>query len=242
MTNALILGCGRSGTSIFGELFESLHGWRYESEPLVDEIPTPGSGECLAVKVPRARADDRPPIGCSVDPDELRRIIPEPCTVFWQVRHPLDAVCSLRVGIADDWGHHPRPPDWQEWLDRPLVERCAHHWAVINGPGHDAVGVDAVTNRFEEMIRDPQASAERALREVGVDPGSMRDEVSAWAARVQDTNNEQFVEAVTSRRRSRPDHDRRVGRWRQNLAAAEVASIVPIVAAGAARFGYELPP
>ena len=38
MKNVLILGCGRSGTSIFGELFESLPGFSYLSEPDLDAI------------------------------------------------------------------------------------------------------------------------------------------------------------------------------------------------------------
>lgn len=101
------------------------------------------------------------------------------------MRHPLDAVCSLRVGICGGCDHHPRPLDWEDWLGRSLVERCAHHWAVINGDG--------------------------------------------------------FVEAETSRRHSRPDHSRRVGRWRENLSADEVDAVWPIVADAAATFGYGRP-
>lgn len=33
--NAAVLGCGRSGTSIFGELFAALPGFRYWSEPFL---------------------------------------------------------------------------------------------------------------------------------------------------------------------------------------------------------------
>src|SRR5690606_32909438 len=112
--------------------------------------------------------------------------------------------------------HHPRPPDWQLWQDRPLVERCAHHWAVINGDGYDAVRATALVNHFEPMIRDPRTCAQRAVRAVGIDPSTVTAEIARWADRVQDTNNEKFVEAVTSRRHSRPDHERRVGRWRDD--------------------------
>lgn len=240
--HALILGCGRSGTSIFGELFESLPGFTYVSEPFLADLPTVASGELLAVKVPRQGTEDHPPAGLPVDPGELYRAMPKPLVVFWQVRHPLDAVCSLRVGISKGWGHHPRPPDWRDWLHRPLIEQCAHHWAVINEAGYDLVRDVAVVNRFEDMIRDPRSAAEVAVRALGIDPTTVSRELRSWSERVQDTNNEKFVEAMTSRRHSRPDHARRVDRWRENLTAAEVASIVPLVAHASGQFVYDLPP
>ena len=239
--NALILGCGRSGTSIFGELFESLPGFTYVSEPLLADLPQVAPGELLAVKVPRQRTGDHPPAGLAVSPTEMYRAVPKPLVVFWQVRHPLDAVCSRRVGISQGWGHHPRPPDWRDWLQRPLVEQCAHHRTVINEAGYDLVRDVAVLNRFEDMIRNPQSSAETAVRSVGIDPMTFKRELHTWSERVQDTNNQKFVEAITSRRHSRPDHASRVDRWREDLTAADVTSIVPLVAHASSQFGYELP-
>lgn len=236
-SNVVILGCGRSGTSIFGELLEATPGYSYFSEPFLADLPTPAPGP-IAVKVPRTPPGATPPTGSPVDLDELLALVPSP-TIFWQVRHPLDAICSLRIGISQDWGHHPRPPDWQDWLDRPLVERCAHHWAVINGDGYALVRDRAIVNRFEDMVLDPAACAATTCRLVGAGAGP---ELAAWADRVQDTNNERFVEAITSRRHSRPDHDRRIDRWRDNLSDEEVAAVVPLVAEGAAQFGYDLPP
>ncbi len=115
----------------------------------------------------------------------------------------------------------------------------ARHWATINGAGYALVRGEAVVNRFEDMIRDPVTCAVTTCRRVGGDVSA--PELAAWADRVQDTNNEQFVEAVTSRGHSRPDHDRRVDRWRDNLSPAHVDAVRPIVAAAAATFGYELP-
>lgn len=239
--HTLILGCGRSGTSIFGELFGSLPGVTYVSEPRLGELPPVAPGELLAVKVPRVDQHDPPPAGLPAAPAAMYRAMPEPLVVFWQVRHPLDAICSLRVGIAQDWGHHPRPPDWRDWLHRPLVEQCAHHWAVINGAGYELVRDVAVINTFEDMIRDPRATAGSAVRSIGVDPATVAAELTTWSRRVQDTDNEDFVEAITSRRHSRADHSHRVGRWRENLTADEVAAVLPIVAPAARRFGYQLP-
>ena len=84
----------------------------------------------------------------------------QPSTViFWIVRHPLDAISSLRVGIADNGGHHPQPAGWQSWLYRPLVERCAPHWAWINEHGYARVRARGILVRFEDMIRDPMTFA-----------------------------------------------------------------------------------
>jgi hypothetical protein len=237
--NALILGCGRSGTSIFGELFAALPTFEYFEEPIVSDIPRQ-PGRPIAVKVPRLVEGTNAPPGCALSDDLLASVPAEPRVVFWQVRHPYDAVCSLRPGIADGWGHHPRPPDWQEWQRRPLAEQCAHHWATINAFGYQQVADIAVVNRFEEMIRDPLATAQRTATAVGIDPSSVQDALVAWAERVRDTNDDRFVEARMSRHRSRPDHVRRVGRWRENLSPHERDQIRPIVAEAAANLDYLL--
>ncbi len=241
MRNTLILGCGRSGTSIFGELFESLPGFTYFSEPLISEIASVVVDHPIAVKVPRETPGVVAPIGSSIDVNDLFAVCEGPFVVFWQVRHPLDAVCSLRIGIEQNWGHHPRPPDWLAWQARPLIERCAHHWAVINESGYAQVRQHALVNRFEDMITDPLACAIRAVQAVGVNPDEVTEALATWARRVQDTNNENFVEAQTSRRHSRADHRHKVNRWRENLSPDEVETILPLVADAAATFGYELP-
>lgn len=230
----LVLGCGRSGTSIFGELFDALPGYRYRSEPRLEELADePLTG--LATKVPHVD----PALGPQERFDRLRRALADP-VVLWVVRHPLDAICSLRVGIADGWGHHPRPPDWQDWVGRPLVERCAHHWATINTVEWAVArpSTSAVV-RFEDLIADPEGVARRTASLLGTDADDPA--VAAWWRRVRDRDDEQFVEAQTSRRRSRPDHSVRVGRWRENLDAADVEAILPIVRAAAADHGYDLP-
>ncbi len=234
--NVLILGCGRSGTSIFGELFDALPGFRYFSEPELDEIGQPIGGAVVAVKVPRTAAY----LGSPTLAAEWRAAAPDPRVVFWQVRHPLDAVCSLRVGIADGWGHHPRPSDWQEWTHRTIIEQCAHHWATVNSVGFEAVQHEALVTRFEDLIGDPLGFAQDAATMAGV-AGDVHTPVVTWADRVHDTNNDRFVEAVASRRRSRPDHSHRVGRWQENLTDDEVHRVLPIVADAAQRFGYALP-
>lgn len=239
-SHVMVLGCGRSGTSIFGELFEGLEGYAYLSEPPFDVVAASNFSRPTAFKVPRESETYPAPPGLSFPlGDYLSRATG--AKIFWIVRHPLDAICSLRIGIGKDWGHHPRPPDWTSWLDRPLVERCAHHWAFLNTTGFGQVAHHASIVRFERMIAEPPTFAREVCALIGVNPDGAADHLQRWAQRVQDTNNTAFVEARTSRSYSRPDHERRVGRWRENLSPAEVERIWPIVAVAARRFGYALP-
>ena len=91
------------------------------------------------------------------------------------------------------------------------------------------------------MIADPLGVARAICAEVGLDPGPCEESLRRWARRVQDQDNDDFEEAECSKSYSRPDHRTKVGRWRENLSAAEVAELGPLVAEVAARFGYALP-
>ena len=234
----MILGCGRSGTSIFGELFEHIPVYRYQSEPPFEDVMAADYSRPQAFKVPRD--SDRfgaPQPGLSFPLGAMRAHRPD-MQFFWIVRHPLDAISSLRIGIAQNWGHHPRPPDWQAWLDRPLVAQCAHHWAFLNTAGYGQVKDLAKVVKFEDMIADPAAFAAGVCHALGLDPADFAETLAAWSDRVQDSNNAKFVEAMTSRGYSRPDHSRRVGRWQENLSAEDVDLAWPIVEAAATPFGY----
>ena len=238
--HVVILGCGRSGTSIFGEMFEHLEGFTYHSEPPFGSLQAFDWSRPVAIKVPRP--DDGQPVspGLPFLADELLEAVPRPRRIFWLVRHPLDAICSLRIGIGRNWGHHPRPPDWKDWLSRPLLERCAHHWAHINSCGYSKVRNLVTVIRFEDMVLEPLAFARRACRSVGLDPDTHQDALGGWAKRVQNTDNADFDEAECSKPYSRPDHSTRVGRWRENLTDREVSDVIPLVSEAAATFGYEL--
>jgi hypothetical protein len=199
----LILGCGRSGTSIFGELFQGLATYQYRSEPdFVDMLAT--FGQSRAAKVPIESGNFSADPGLSFPLNIL--LSEHPSTkIFWIVRHPFDAVCSLRIGIGNGWCHHPRPPDWETWLDRSLVERCAHHWAYINSYGYESVRDCATLVRYEDLVRSPLEFAEDVCVKVGLSPSDHIRTLKVWADRVQNTNNKQFVEALTSRTHSLED-------------------------------------
>jgi len=239
--HVMILGCGRSGTSIFGELFEHLEPYSYTSEPLFSEMLTYDFNHPIAIKVPKESKDYPPTTGLSFPLDALDKLTSTPIQIYWQVRHPLDAICSLRIGIANNWGHHPKPPDWQAWLERPLIERCAHHWAYINTVGFQQVQDIAKVKTFEAMLKNPLAFANTISEELGLDARAYQGALQGWAMRVQNTNNEHFVEAMTSRAYSREDHSVRVERWRENLSKAEVEAVLPIISDAAMMFGYDFP-
>ena len=239
--NVLILGCGRSGTSIFGELFKHISDYQYYSEPPFAFLKELDYTKPLAVKVPKESPEYPPTKGLSFPLDNFFVTVPGDTQVYWQVRHPLDTICSLRVGISRNWGHHPRPEDWQDWLSRPLVEQCAHHWDYINSVSFEQVKDIAKISRFEDMIADASGFAHSICKENGVDIQKHEAELNAWAQRVQDSNNKNFVEAETSRAYSTKDHKVRVGRWKENLTEDELDLIKPIIENSAARMGYELP-
>lgn len=238
-----ILGCGRSGTSILGELFQSIPGYKYYSEPEWSEFKSIDFSTPVAVKVPRSAPEIDTGLGLPFTVDELYRYFPRSGILFWQLRHPLDTVCSLKVGISNNWGHHPRPPDYKNWLNRSLIERCAYHWNYINTLGFQQVRKIAVVNRFEDMIRNPFTTARSCLKlaKIPIEKPPVLAGVKTWSQRVQDEDNEKFLEADCSRPYSRNDHKYKVGRWRENLSSEEVAMVVPIVTEGAKLFDYELP-
>ena len=128
----MVLGCGRSGTSILGELFEHLPDYRYRSEPPFAEVMDADFSSPLAFKVPHESEGFKSDRGLSFPLAVLREKAPE-MRFLWIVRHPLDAISSLRIGIAQDWTHHPRPPDWQAWLEQYAGEKIPARRPGANG-------------------------------------------------------------------------------------------------------------
>ncbi len=236
----LILGCGRSGTSIFGELFEHIPNYIYYSEPDFALIQDLDFNQPTAIKVPKENNQFEATTGLSFPLAQMLDWLPKPHRTYWQIRHPLDAISSLKVGIANNWGHHPRPPDWQNWLSKPLVVQCAYHWQFINKIGYQQIKDRVKVTYFESMLRNPQQFAYQICRDVEIDPEQVDNQLSGWYQRVQNTNNSKFIEAQTSRFYSRNDHKTRINRWKENLSQKEIDLIKPIISETASNFGYEL--
>ncbi len=238
--HVLILGCGRSGTSIFGEFFQQLSCYTYFSEPPYADLKQYDYSQPIAIKVPTTSKNYPPTAGLSFPLEDLLNTIPKPLKIFWQVRHPLDAICSLKVGIAKNWGHHPRPLDWKDWLDKPLILQCAHHWNYLNTIGYEKVENMATISTFESAILEAEKFAKNICTLVNVDPKLEVAPTQNWCNRVQDTNNKKFVEAMTSRAYSTNDHTVKVGRWRENMTEEERRLVLPMVEETAKKFGYRL--
>ncbi len=239
--NILILGCGRSGTSIFGELFDHLPEYKYYSEPYFDELSTLDFSGPIAVKVPRESKSFPSTVGLSFPLEKLEETRSGDWKIFWIVRHPLDAISSLKVGISKNWGHHPRPIDWKSWLDRDLIERCAHHWNYINTIGYEKVKDVSIVVRFEDMIGNSEAFATEVASHIYENTTTDIQTLHDWASKVQNTNNNKFIEAETSKAYSTTDHQVRVGRWKENLTKNDLISILPIIEETSKYFNYYLP-
>ncbi len=235
----MILGCGRSGTSIFGELFEQISAYRYWSEPDYAMLKDLNYDTPVAVKVPRESPGYPADTGLSFPLQDWLNHVSGSKTIFWQMRHPLDTICSLRVGIAKNWGHHPQPPDWKEWLDKPLLEQCAHHWLYINTVGYAQVKEVAEISRYEDLLANKAHFVERLAQQLEWGPQEL-SEAMTWTERVQNTHNDKYIEAKTSSAYSTKDHSVKVGRWRENLSQVEAESLWEKVAPVAEQFGYQM--
>ena len=130
---------------------------------------------------------------------------------FFSYRMPVD----LRLdGYSDrfEWGRQwwnlNLPPDWRQWVDRPLAEVCAHVWAsgnieiLAHAPELTARG-RAVTVRYEDLVDNPAATMARVAAAVEIDPADVEVERDYRAPAV-----------VT-------DEQPSPGKWRRNAALIE---------------------
>lgn len=240
LPNVIVLGCGRSGTSIFGELFEALPQYTYLFEPSLSDLAGADylSGP-VATKGPRRSDAGGHSNGLPFVLADLYDIVPAPRLIYWVVRNPLDCISSLRPGILEDWSHVPRPDNWRQLLREAPVMRCAAHWTNINIAGFGQVADVARVIKYEVLIGNPLALASQILADLGLaeDLASLQAS-QGWAARVNDLPGTD--EAARQTYWMTRDHSVHVGRWRENLAPSEVESVRHLVAEPARRFGYVL--
>lgn len=234
------MGCGRSGTSIFGEFFKDIKGFDYYSEPYMDIVMDLDVSNSIALKVPRETASYPADEGLSIPVEQLVNKLENKVQIFWIVRHPLDTICSLKVGIDKNWGHHPRPSDWEDWLEKPLLVKCAYHWNYINSIGYQKVKNIAKVVHFEDLILDTKKFVESIEDLVQIDRKENRESILKWIKRVQNENNKNFIEAETSKEYSRTDHKKRVGRWEENLNKEEIKHLWNMVEEISKPFGYSV--
>lgn len=234
----IILGCGRSGTSIIGEVFEHLTEFDYLFESHFHEIRDQvkeGKPQRLAIKVPKGGMHLSPGLAC--DMDELLAILNARIKIVWIVRNPLDTVCSLKPGIELGWRHNPRPPDYESFLGMPWHIQCAHHWSYINSTGYESARrySEILVIRYEDFVRQPEKHVRRLLAFIGskYSHSAMRP----YLERVGDAIEGRYH----AKRQSvwfRPNHSTCVNRYLENTTRNEQMEIWNIVSPAAAAFGY----
>lgn len=256
---ALIIGCARSGTSILGELLASHPqvAYLFEANKIWESVGPSADGSH------RLLADRATPDVCRRLRRELRRhvrpgtaIVVEKCprnalripflrAVFPQaklihiIRDGRDAACSLVPGMASGQWLHLRPPGWQEIQARyEGALRCAVAWqSIIQIALADLQQSDHLEIRYERLVADPQTAARELMEYLQLPSApTMHD----FAGRIQDRTAGSYQARFQSQW-YRPDHDVRVGRWRENLTPEQQDAIHSLIGPTLSRLGYEVP-
>lgn len=230
-SNALILGCPRSGTSIMGELFQHLPGWKYRYEGNSD-LKALDSTEPLVWKNPKQ--SNKVP-GLTVNPVELEALKRVP-KVIWVVRHPLDAVLSLKTPIANGWNVLPRPHGWRGMTGTQL-ELAARQWLWVNDTGWYNLldsNLEVCLVHYENMIARPGMVAWSLMEFLGAEADTT-GAIAEWAATVTDDPSEHQAENQDVWRGS---NTRRVGRWMDEMNEEIVDLVWGMCEETAQGFGY----
>jgi len=256
---AFVVGCARSGTSILGELiaahpqvtyiFEAHHVWETagtgmnDSHRLVAADATPpvrarlrewlhgqGSPDTVIVeKTPRNVL--RIPF--------LRAIFPD-AQIIHIVRDGRDVACSLMPGVGGAEWQHLKPPSWQQLMSAATgVVRCALAWKEsVEIALDDLQGVPHLQVRYVELVTRPREEARRVMRYLGLPD---RPAVVAFCDKIQDSTRGSY-HARHQTLWYREDHQRRVGRWRENLTGEEQQAVIDVLRPLLQRLGYEPQP
>ena len=164
------------------------------------------------------------------------------CRILHLIRDGRDTVASLMFrNRGANWGHL-KIPGWKALLERYPTQnhiRCAHQW-------HEAVRLARNEGtplgpqryhevRFEDLAASPVAAVERILGFLGLETtAAVRDA----AAKIQDSTQDSY-HAQRQVRHFVDNHAVRVGRWRENLSAQQVAEIAAVCGELLRELGYE---
>lgn len=187
-----VVGNQRSGTSVIAQLMGEMAGLSTAID-LYDEMIRPSYHEVLAGTLDIASFVEKNRLDFSRDLikepnltflyDELARFFPRAQTVF-VVRDPRDNIRSilnrLQVpGDLPDLDHHAAAvtPAWRMILDSAgvalpdgnYIARLAHRWTRMAQVYRDH-GESMVLIRYEDFVRDKEASLRRLVRQVGRAP------------------------------------------------------------------------
>lgn len=256
---AFVVGCARSGTSILGELLAAHPQVDYLFE--VNKIwccagePSDGSHRLSADAATRRvcrmlrrafRRQSRPGAGLIVEKSPrnalripfLRAAFPH-AKIIHIIRDGRDTACSLVPGMASGKWMHLRPPDWRQIEAKYHgVLRCAVAWeSIIQIALADLEQTNHLEVRYERLVTDPLNVADELLAflELPCAPS-----VREFAQRIQDRTAGSY-QARFQTQWYRPDHQVRIGRWRENLTPAQQAAIHSLIGPTLTRLGYDVP-
>jgi len=255
---AFVVGCARSGTSILGELiaahprvtyiFEAHHVWETaglgmnDSHRLVAADATPPVRARLREWVhgqglPDTLVVEKTPRNVLRIPF-LKAIFPD-ARIIHIVRDGRDVACSLMPGVGGTEWHHLKPPSWQHLMSAATgVVRCALAWKeIVEIALDDLQLVPHLQVRFEELVTRPREEARTVMRYLGLPD---RPEVVNFCEKIQDGTRGSY-HARHQTLWYREDHQRRVGRWRENLTREEQRAVIDALRPLLHRLGYESP-
>ena len=242
-----LLGCARSGTSIFGEALASHPDVTYlfELSPTWNDLVREGEDHRLgrSAATPevarrvyqefsqRLRGGDEEVLleknpKHVLRPPFLARLFPWGRFIHI-VRDGRDTAASLMFrNRGPSWGHL-RVPGWQELLESHGEKnhiRCAHQWRIaVETARADsrALGSPCLEVRYERLVREPLAVAGEALTFMGLETPQ---EVEQFCEKIQDETGGSY-HALKQVRHYVDNHSRRIGRYRENLEPQQLAEV-----------------
>ena len=260
-TPLFVVGCARSGTSIFGEalaahpdiayLFELSPMWkrvveegddhRLDASDVTADIARE-SYERLAEEASKSDGT----VLVEKNPKHVLRLPFLNALFPWArfvhiLRDGRDVVSSLMFrNRGERWGHL-EIPGWRQLLARHPDEnhvRCAHQWrvAVETARGDGAqLGDRYLEVRYEDLVADPPSVVARTLDLVGL---AVTGECQEFFSRIQDATAGSY-HARKQVRHYVENHSRRIGRFEENLTAAQRSDVEGICGKLLAELGYD---
>jgi hypothetical protein len=245
---AFLIGCARSGTSILGEALAAHPRvqYRFELSPLWQRIfpdadddrleaerATPElARECYEALASEARLGPGQ-ILLEKNPKHVLRVRFLARLFPWArfvhlLRDGRDTAASLMFrNRGASWGHL-RVPGWRDLLAHYPNEnhiRCAHQWRLAVEAARE--GARSLPPgawrevRYEELLREPRVVVESVLSFLGLD---LVPAVAAFLPKIQNATRGSY-HARKQVRHYVENHTRRVGRYRENLSAEQLAEV-----------------
>lgn len=256
-----LVGCARSGTSIFGEaiaahpraayLFEASSIWntlvpQRDDHRLTAEDATPEVATAIYEALAAARRELRGDLLVEKNPKHVIRIpflhalFPQ-ARILHLVRDGRDAVASLMFrNRGAEWGHL-RIPGWRELLARYETAnhtRCAHQWSYsVSAARRDAAEIPADLYRevrYEDLLTQPAVTFRGVLDFLGLEPDPG---VDAFLLKIQDETTGSY-HAKKQVRHFVDNHRRRIGRYRENLDEEQLKDVLAVCGELLEELGY----